>query len=181
MKLKLVFYKHHLLCELHLLLGGFTAPIAHHIPQFDSAISSFAILASVYQTDKKTSENSDLKALIDEIDFVITLFDDPEIDDLVKDVAIRHLHVLKALLNNVDAFGIDAAMAAYAELVVRLRREDQSSKSTSQKKISGIWSSINKFIERLTSIDKAVNTGENLLTHGHQAAQHVLGFLSSGV
>lgn len=159
-------------------LGGIQNDMGSYLPQLETSISTFAILASVFQSDIRTSENADLKDLISEVEAIISLFDDPEISDLVRDVAKRHLHVLLSTLRNVDALGIDAAMAAYAELVVRLRREDFSSPEPSKKKTFNIWSMITKIPDRLNLIDKAVNSGDHLLANGQEVTHHLLSYLS---
>ena len=151
--------------------------VSAQLPQLDSSISSFAILASVFSQDVGSASVSELQELINEVDNVFNQFADSEIDPIVRDTARRHLHVLLTLLRNVDVLGLDAAMVAYAELVVRLRRVDTMASETARAKTSKIWPTITKWTERFTTIDEAINKGGSLLDHAHGIGQALLSYL----
>ena len=147
------------------------SPLMNQLPQLDASISFFSILQSSINLSSMSSDIDELHILIEEVESLINLFDDPDIDPIVKTTAKKHLHVLLTLLRNVDAFGVDAAMAAYAELVIRLRRVDSSASETARAKVAKIWPIIEKWVGRLAIIDKATNSGQALLEHAHGLSQ----------
>lgn len=152
-----------------------SAAVISHLPQLDASISSFAILEGVSNLAGPKPDVPELSELIAEIEQVSAMFDDAEIDPIVRTTAKRHLNLLFALLNNVEAFGVDAAMAAYAELVIRLRRVDSTASEAARSKTSKVWPTIEKWFGRLAIIDKAYNDGQNLLEQAHGLGQLLLG------
>lgn len=147
------------------------------LPQLDGSISSFAILNSVMSSGIAPSQDGNLRDLIDDVERVNLLFEAEGIDPLVKATAQRHLHVLLTLLKNVDALGLDAAMSAYSELVIRLRRSETTAPAESREKTSKIWESVKQWQDRFASIDAAVNTGSSLLQHAQTIGHTLLPFL----
>ncbi|WP_225205015.1 hypothetical protein [Novosphingobium huizhouense] len=150
--------------------------ISSHLPQIDSSISSFAILASVYGDRGTTSSNKDVTELSEEVRSVYRNFSDADPQTILTEIAKRHLSVLLTTLDHVDAFGIDSAMAVYAELLVRLKTASQSSAPGEAEKTKAIWPSILKWGERLSKIAEAVGTGNKLLENGGDLAQTLIGF-----
>ena len=149
-----------------------------HFPQLDASISSFAILEGVSNLVGPAPDVPELAELIGEIEQIAALFDDAEIDPIVRATAKKHLYLLLALLNNVQAFGVDAAMAAYAELLIRLRRVDATASETARSKTAKAWPTIEKWLGRLAIIDKAYNSGQGLLEHAHGLGQLLLKHLN---
>ncbi len=147
-----------------------------YIPQLDSALSSFAILASVYAAGDPPSQNKELQELIRDVEGMLAAFENAEVGGVVSSVAKRHLHVLLTLLNNVDALGIDAALAAYAELVVRLRTADANAPPEVREQTAGFWDAISGWGKRLSEISDAVGSGTKLLENGKRLAQGLIGY-----
>ncbi|MBU6393507.1 MAG: hypothetical protein KGQ75_02925 [Sphingomonadales bacterium] len=150
--------------------------IRGQIPQLDSAISSFAILASIYKDDISTASNSDLIQLIDEVNSVYNLFDSTLNGSPLKQLAKRHLQVLLTTLRHVDAFGIDSALSVYAELVVRLNTAVKSAPPEDAEKTSQIWPTIVKWGDRLAKIGNVVGSGSKLIKDGSDIAHTLIGF-----
>lgn len=159
-------------------ISNLNQSLHNHFPQLDASISSFAILESVSNLSGPSPDVPELADLISDVEAMIALFDDAEIDPIVRSTARRHLHVLLTLLKNVQALGIDAAMAAYAELVVRLRRVDATASETARAKTAKAWPAIEKWAGRLAIIDKAYNSGHGLLTKAEDLGRLLLGYLS---
>lgn len=158
-------------------IGQLGAAVISHLPQLDASISSFAILESVSNISRAPEDLSELVELIGEIEKIAAAFEDAGIDPLVRDTAKKHLHVLLTLLKNVDALGVDAAMVAYAELVIRLRRVDATASETARAKTAKVWPVIEKWLGRLAIIDKALNSGQGLLEQAHGLGQVLLNHL----
>ena len=159
------------------LYTSFSNAMNNYLPQIDGSISSFAILNSVVSSGIAPSQDANLQELVVEVEKVSALFDEDGIDPLVKATAQRHLHVLLTLLRNVDALGLDAAMSAYSELVIRLRRAETTASADSREKTSTIWVTVKQWQDRFASIDAAVNTGASLLQHAQTIGHTLIGFL----
>lgn len=155
-------------------LGQLQTQLVSHLPQLDASISSFAILEGVSNLAGSTPDVPELAELILEIEQIVALFDDAEIDPVVRATAKKHLSLLLALLKNVEAFGVDAAMAAYAELLIRLRRVDATASETARSKTAKAWPTIEKWLGRLAIIEKAYNSGQGLLEQAHGLGQILL-------
>lgn len=146
-------------------LQGLNQPISAFLPTLDSAISNFAILVSATGGMFKSKDRSELDALTADVDQMIGTFQSSTIDPIIRDTAIRHLVIFRTLLGNVDSLGVDSAMAAYFELVVRLRRAETAASQTGKEEVKGIWSKIENWLGRLNSINKGLNDGAGLLSH----------------
>ena len=150
--------------------------IRGQIPQIDSAISSFAILASIYKDDISTASNDDLIQLTNEVYYVYNLFESSLESSPLKQLAKRHLQVLLTTLQHVDAFGIDSALSVYAELVVRLNTAAKSASPEDAEKTAQVWPTIVKWGDRLAKIGNVVGSGNKLLKDGSDIAHTLIGF-----
>lgn len=116
------------------------------------------------------SKPKELQELVDEIADVMFAFDSSEIDPIVKNVCRRHLQILSTLLQHVPIFGVEAAMASYFELLMKIRRAEVGESAGSAKATAPLWEKIKTWGERLGSIDKIVNAGAKLLEKGEKVA-----------
>ena len=130
-------------------ISGMNSAVTQQFPQLDAAISSFAILESVSNLSGGPPDKTELEQLIRDVEEVSASFDDSDIDPVVRDTAKKHLHVLLALLRNADALGVDAAMVAYAELVIRLKRVDASASEVARSKVANIWPKVERWGGRI--------------------------------
>lgn len=146
-------------------LAGLQNQMAAFFPAFDSAISNFAILASATGGLSAAPDHTEVDALLRDVDEMINSVRSSAMDPIVRDTAIRHLVVLRTLLANVDALGVDSAMAAYLELLIRLRRAEGAASQSTKAEVKGIWPQIEKWAARLNLIDKAINDGSGFLSH----------------
>lgn len=158
-------------------ISHLSTALSTHFPQLDAAISSFAILESVSNLAGMSADTSELESLIEEVEKIAASFDDASIDPIVRETAKKHLDVLLALLRNVGALGVDSAMIAYAELVIRLKRVDGIASETSRSKTATVWPVIEKWGGRLAIIDKAMNSGQGLLDHAVNIGRTLLDYL----
>jgi len=137
--------------------------VQQSLPALDAAISQFAILISAAGLDAVPPPDAEVLGLVEDIDRMISSLEDADIDPLVASAARKHLNVLKTLLQNVDAFGVEAALAAYSELVIRLRSADLAASAASSQTLSKIWPEIERWAGRLAIIDQAYTQGGRLL------------------
>jgi hypothetical protein len=102
--------------------------------------------------------------LLQAVEEMIASFSEADIDVRLKKTALRHLHLLAALLHQVEIFGVEAAQAAYTELVVRLQSSLRS-QADSQRKPVQLLDRIRKWSGLLKDMDEAYEHGEKLLGH----------------
>lgn len=159
-------------------LNGLTTAIQNHLPALDAALSSFAILASATGVGDPLPRVAELSDILTDIEQLNELFNDPEIDPLVRETALKHLAVLAALLNNVEAFGVDSAIAAYWEMVIRLKRAEKNATEDTKEKLKKVWPKIEQWAGRLTIIEQAMNAGTSILSDFSAAAQTLLPHLT---
>lgn len=155
-----------------------SAPI-QFLPQIDGSIAQFAILVSMAGLDEPNPASSEIGELMTEIDAIEETISQSGFDPAVSEVAKRHLHVLKTLLQNVDALGIDAALAAYDELVIRLRRAEAKADPDTREKMKKVWPTIEKWSGRLAVIHAALSHGSGLISGAFTAAKNLLGWTPS--
>lgn len=153
-------------------LGGHG--VATFLPALDAGISQFAILISAAGLDREPAPLEEIADLVAAIDRFSGSLNDVGLDELVRETARKHLAVLKALLQHVDALGVDAAMAAYYELVLRLRSADNNSSASSKERMAKIWPEVERWAGRLAIIEQAYTQGGHLLGELGRPAQQLL-------
>ncbi|MES2001866.1 MAG: hypothetical protein V4444_06105 [Pseudomonadota bacterium] len=142
-------------------LGGMNTQLQNYLPALDSAITNFAIVSSLAGSEFPEEANREIDALVVEIK---ALRDSAEVANLgrpLADTVTRLLNALLALLHNAAAVGVDAALAAYLDLVVQLRRTQPPKKAGDDAK-SGIWATITSWSDRLVKISNLVDAGSKL-------------------
>ena len=145
-------------------------PITGHLVHIDNSIASFAIFVAMLPAEPMESEDDGLASLIADIEATAHSIAEFRLAPEVAELAKRHMAVLLLLLRTADAMGTDAALAAYAELIVRLRREKpQASEMGSPKQ--DFWDRITSWADRLTKWSDATEKGISLLGHASKAPE----------
>jgi hypothetical protein len=146
-------------------------PVAFFFPALDSSISQFAILISAWGMPSGVADTALINSLVSDMEALLAEINGLGLDPAVERVAKRHIAVLLSLLRNVDALGPDAALAAYYELVVRLRRaEATSSSATSEKAQAGFWDRVKTWCAGLTTLSDGVDKGLALIAKAEKLA-----------
>lgn len=146
-------------------------PVSAFMPALDAGISQFAILISAAGLDREPAPITEIADLVAAVDELLSSLDQVELDDHVRETARRHLAVLKALLQHTDALGVDAAMASYYELVLRLRSADSNASAASKERMAKLWPEIERWAGRLAIIDQMYTQGGHLLGELGRPAQ----------
>lgn len=154
---------------------GCGQPIANYLPTLDSAITMFAILSSAAGLPSAGPAPAELNDLLAEIAALIQVIDGAGLDPLVHRTAKEHLRALETLLRNVDAFGVDAALVAYFELIARLRRVERTATPATKEVLAKIWPEVERWAGRLAIIEEAINNGHGLLEHAGSAIKLLAG------
>jgi hypothetical protein len=95
--------------------------IAGFLPQLDVAITLLAVLVRS-QALAAPERPPAARALLAEVNRTLASLPNLDLDPSVAETARVHLAVLMVQLDNFEAFGVDMAMVAYANAVVRLKR-----------------------------------------------------------
>jgi hypothetical protein len=102
--------------------------IQAYLPQIDVAITLLAVLVRA-QGLAAPERPPAAKALLAEINRTLASLDRADLDPRITETARVHLAVLMVQLDNFEAFGVDVALVAYANLVVRLKRAIRAARS----------------------------------------------------
>lgn len=145
-------------------LSGINNQLASYFPKIDSSLSSFSILASVRGAVPTALDVPEVLSLVEEIDALRENLHTYGLDPIVFETTMRHLTLLSSLLKNVEAFGVDSAMVAYTELVLRFRRASAEPSEISKAGIQRVWAQIEQWTGRLTLIEHAINSGTSILS-----------------
>jgi hypothetical protein len=145
---------------------GVQGQIQAHLPALDSSLAMFAIFASKHAAPAEPPQEAlDLAA---EIEAMAKKIEADDLDPLVKEIAVRHLRALAIMLRYVQAFGVDAALVAYSELLVRLRRAERTATEDTREKMGAVWPVIKTWLDRLRDVDRALSAGQDLLEYGKE-------------
>jgi hypothetical protein len=154
-------------------LNGFQTAVSSYIPQIDASISQLSFLVGNYGlSDNRRPPEAD--ALVESIEQIIGAIDEAGVEPRVAEVARKHLHVLATLLRNVEVLGVDAAMAAYLELIIRLKRELDTAPAETRKTFAKLWPEIERWAGRIAIIEKAIENGGVLLHKAEGVVQLLL-------
>jgi hypothetical protein len=88
-------------------LESLSSSWTNSITDVNGAISNIVILLSSANVDTQNRSPLEAEELVREVEEVNKLFDDPEIDPVVRDVAKRHLLILATLLRHIPVFGLE--------------------------------------------------------------------------
>lgn len=149
--------------------------IGQSIPHLAASLSGFRMFVLAFESDVLISDNPEIRAIIAEIVELQGELGSSGIDRFVRETAQRHLHILHSLLVNVDALGVDSAMAAYFEMVVRIQKAEKMADDTSRETMKGFWPFMRKWGDRLKSVDDAASVGVKLVGYG-AIFQQAIGF-----
>ena len=147
-------------------LSGMHTAVKSYVPLLDSALSQFAILVSIGGPGPNLAESKDVADLIKEVDELYKSVLAADMDEDVRAIAKKHLHVLLTLLRNLNVMGVEAAMAAYAELVIRLNSAGATASTATQKQIKTFWPTLESWAKRLNAIQKLYAAGAAILEYG---------------
>lgn len=158
-------------------LNMISSDIKQSLPHLAVSLSGFRMFVLAFDSDVLISDHPEIQSIIAEIAELRQKLGKVDVDPFVRDTAQRHLHILHSLLVNVDALGVDSAMAAYFEMVIRIQKAEKLAGETSQEAMSGFWPFMKKWGERLKSVDDATSVGVKLVGYG-AIFQQAIGFVN---
>jgi hypothetical protein len=134
------------------------------------AISNLVILlsASGFQTATVTPpEASDLAKEVEEL---MNSFGDAALDPLVRATAQQHLQILATMLRHLPIFGMEAAMATYFELMLKVKRADANTSDEQKEAAKPFMEKIGALGDGISKTEKAWTAGARLIGHAKSAA-----------
>lgn len=136
-----------------------------HIPALDSAITNFAILASAVdlQVSDKFIEQRD--SFVSELEAFAKDIDGFDIDERLKDVSKRQIALLIALLKNAEAVGVEPALSAYWELMIKVKSRLTPENEDQEKDNSRFWDVIISWSDRFDALSKLYDFGNKIIPH----------------
>ena len=140
------------------------------IGDVSAAISNLVILLSasgVKTTTQPPTEATDLAA---EVEKLIAEFDNGALDPLVRETAKQHLQILATMLRHLPIFGVEAAMATYFELILKVKAADSATTEVQKKAAKPLMEKIGAFAEGLKKTNEAAKSGVGLIGHAKSAA-----------
>lgn len=157
--------------------ANLNSSVQSYFPTLDTSISGFAILVSASGLEEGLPDEEAIASLIADIDSTLLTLDEVDVHPLVREVAKRHIAVLVTMLKNAQALGVDAAMAAYFELVIHLRRADQTKPDDANGVDPSFWEKLKEWGGRLNTISELADKGGSLLAYGDKVLpllKHIL-------
>jgi hypothetical protein len=145
-------------------LQNLNSPAQNFVPQLEGAVGTLAILVSAARLIPPPRPQS-VAALLAEIEALIALFEESGLAPDVVQTAVRHLRTLGALLNNIEAFGVDSAMSAYADMMVRVKRAMETGDPRGAKTKKSLWDRLRRIRGGLKDINEAYESSSSLLEH----------------
>jgi hypothetical protein len=160
-------------------LAGINGAPKQYVPDVAGAISNLVILLSASGIETQARTPKEAEDLAKEVEGLIQAFDDPGLDPVVRDLGKQHLQILATMLRHVSIFGVEAAMATYFELVIKVRRADANTTPEQKAATSPLMDKINGWGKALTALDKAYNQGARWFARG-KIGLALLGFIDPG-
>lgn len=147
------------------------SPMNGFLPAIDASISNFVILLSTQGLLGDHPAQPEVEELLNDIDEFTASFRASDLGSEVKETVIKHMAILRNLLVNVSAFGVEAALAAYAEMIVRLRRAEASTPDRNPEQKAKLWEAVERWGKRLSSIDTIANKAGAIANHAEKLPQ----------
>ena len=135
--------------------------LANYVPAIDSAITNFAIVSSLVGAEFSDEVMKGVKDLIVELENLRDSAEINDIDDVLRRTVLRQVNAIIALLHNASAVGIDAAISAYFDLVLQMRRSESSEESSEAR--ATIWAKIASWRDRLIKLADLVDAGAKVI------------------
>ena len=146
-----------------------------YLPSIDPAITNFAIVTSSIGVTIPEEAINEIGILISELNDFSNKVDEFEISKNVKMTVKRHVSLLIALLNNVQAVGLEPAISAYYDLILALRKEKAADGGEGSGSGNGLWGQIKEWSSRFESISNLIDQGSMVLPY-LQALPRIAGF-----
>jgi len=151
---------------------GCSSPIQSNVGNIATSITILGMLITFVDSGVAASAaaSSIISEIISDTADLQQQFNDEEIDPLVREIADRHLQILRNFLEQIDVFGVEAALTTYFDLIIKVRRADVGASEASTAKTKPLWDRMVGLGKRLEDVDRIVNSGVKLVDRAQKAA-----------
>jgi hypothetical protein len=157
-------------------IGNFQGAVSNYLLDLDTAITIFSVITSAIDFDVPEQFVTERDELVNDLNLFIEELASLDVDERLRDTARRQVSLLIALLRNAEAIGVEAALASYYEMVIKLRNRSAANPDSQSEGKSKFWSTIKSWSDRLDSLSKIYDIGQRLLPHVDKIPQ-IPGFL----
>lgn len=140
-------------------LKELNSPAKQGLSNIEGPISNFVMHLSMAGVSERHKVPPEAVEFAKEVEAMMAQFDDAALDPVIRDIAKRHLATLATLLRNIPIFGVEAAMAAYFEMIILLRRASVNTSKESKSKTTALFETLETWRDRFETIDKLWNIG----------------------
>ena len=147
---------------------NFGSAVQNFLPALDSSITNFAIIASMADAQFSEAARAEVSTLVGEIDGLAAEIRASNLDVRLRDIIVRHLGILAAMLRNADAVGVEPALSAYFDLMWHLRGAANEDKASADQSASGFWEKMKSWGDRLTTLANMADSGTKLLPYAEK-------------
>lgn len=149
--------------------------VSNIFPALDASISNFSMLVSVLELQFKTRYlSSDMSDVEKELDEIISSLQEVSIDPLVKLSILKSLLLAKTVICNFSILGADAALAAYADVVIRMRNETKKDRDKGDAKSESWFERVANWGKNLQNLVDGFEAGQKIIAN----ARHIAGYLN---
>lgn len=146
-------------------MANLNTAIRQFAPDVSGMITTIAVVTEASGVEPQAEQSEEADSLIRSIEETIAALD-PDMDPILRDIAIRHMQVLVAMLQNLRIFGSEIAYTAYFELLKKIERADAFSSDTDREKAKPFIDRIKGWGEVMASIQKIWDAGSGIITAG---------------
>ncbi len=146
--------------------------LMNFLPSVEVSIGAFAMIQQFAGLPDQPTSSTELDALLADMATTRASIESSDFAEIIKSTAIKHMSILETMLRNIDIVGVDAALSAYYDLIIRLRRETTGSPDPGGH-IARIWGEVEKWAGRLEILEQIYTHGQTLI-EGAEKVIHVL-------
>lgn len=143
-------------------IGTINNAVRSYLPALDSAITNFAILASSTSGSVAAAEEEIRSLSSDILEFAAEV-SSMDIDPYLKEVIVKQLRSLSAMIINALVVGTDEALSCYLSMLARVKRAELS--AVNPVDAPGFWDKARTWSDRLSSMNSMMNSGAGLLAY----------------
>jgi hypothetical protein len=130
-------------------------------------LSQLSLISGMYGLRQSPYLNSknEIDDLIKDLSDELNRLDGEEFSE-IRDYARKQIAALILLLRSADTFGIEAAFAAYFQLLLNVKRAKAASSKPTKDVANRLWPAVERWAGRLAIIEAAVTHSQSLITAG---------------
>jgi len=147
-------------------LGTMQSHINAFLPALDSSITNFSIIASLMDIEISQAALDEIDKIIADIDVFVHELNERDFDPTLKSALIRQLYTVTAMLRNAQAVGVEAALSAFFDIILRMKEDvEPASEVQVNEPRSSIWDRVAAIGDKLSKLATISEAGQKLLPY----------------